>query len=69
MIPTQLILDSETLYHPMCTCKIGPKDDGGVVDSSLKVYGVSNLRVCDASVFPDAVSGHPVSVMCVGAQS
>lgn len=51
----------------MCTCKIGPRDDGGVVDSALKVYGVSNLRVCDASVFPDAVSGHPVSVMCVGA--
>lgn len=53
--------DSETLYHPMCTCKIGAREDGGVVDSSLKVYGVSNLRVCDASVFPDSVSGHPVS--------
>lgn len=55
------ITASETLYHPMCTCKIGPKDKGGVVDPQLRLYGVSNVRVCDASVFPEAVSGHPVS--------
>lgn len=40
---------------------IGPKEKDGVVDTNLKVYGVANLRICDASVFPDAVSGHPVS--------
>lgn len=31
-----------------------------MVDPSLRVYGTSNVRLCDASVFPDAVSGHPV---------
>lgn len=47
----------ETLYHPMGTCAMGP---GGVVDSNLRVHGAQGLRVCDASVFPKLVSGHPV---------
>ncbi|GAA5943560.1 hypothetical protein JCM10213_008904 [Rhodosporidiobolus nylandii] len=54
---------SDTIYHPMSTCQIGPKDKGGVVDPSLRVYGLTNLRVCDASVFPDSVSGHPVAAV------
>lgn len=41
-----------TNYHPVGTCAMMPKDLGGVVDSRLKVYGTSNLRVCDASIFP-----------------
>ncbi|KAK1966040.1 GMC oxidoreductase [Colletotrichum sublineola] len=39
-------------YHPCGTCAISPKEKGGVVDEKFKVYGVKNLRVVDASVFP-----------------
>jgi len=39
-------------HHASCTCKIGPRDRGGVLDSDFKVYGTEGLRVVDASVFP-----------------
>jgi choline dehydrogenase len=39
-------------HHASCTCKIGPKEDGGVLDSKFRVHGVTGLRVVDASVFP-----------------
>ncbi|KAG5635720.1 hypothetical protein H0H81_010298 [Sphagnurus paluster] len=48
----------QTLYHPTSTCRMAPLQDGGVVDSQLRVWGVQGLRVCDASVFPSIVSGH-----------
>ncbi|EIW83808.1 alcohol oxidase, partial [Coniophora puteana RWD-64-598 SS2] len=50
----------QTLYHPSCTCRMAPLDEGGVVDKDLNVYGVKGLRVCDASVFPELISGHSV---------
>ncbi|CAK5268208.1 unnamed protein product [Mycena citricolor] len=48
----------ETVYHPTSTCRMAPAEMGGVVDARLKVYGVAGLRICDASIFPDIVSGH-----------
>lgn len=51
--------DGDTLFHPVGTAKIGLESDRGVVDSNLAVHGVRNLRVCDASVFPRIVAGHP----------
>jgi choline dehydrogenase len=39
-------------YHPIGTCSMMPENEGGVVDPKLKVYGVQNLRVVDASIFP-----------------
>ncbi|KAL2845044.1 glucose-methanol-choline oxidoreductase [Aspergillus pseudoustus] len=47
------ILDTaKTAYHFCGTCAMLPHEKGGVVDDRLKVYGVANLRICDASVFP-----------------
>ena len=45
-------------YHPSGTCAMKPREEGGVVDSRLKVYGTKNLRVCDASIFPIMVRGN-----------
>ena len=53
----------QTLYHPACTARMAPLDDGGVVDPSLRVHGVPNLRIVDASVFPTIISGHTVSTV------
>jgi len=39
-------------HHASCTCKIGPRDRGGVLSGDFKVYGTEGLRVVDASVFP-----------------
>ncbi len=47
-----------TVHHPIGTCKMGADDDPmGVVDAQLKVRGVENLRVVDASVMPDLIGG------------
>ncbi|KAL9878214.1 glucose dehydrogenase [FAD, quinone] [Glossina fuscipes fuscipes] len=49
-----------TIYHPTGTCKMGPNwDPTAVVDSRLRVYGVSGLRVIDASIMPSIVNGNP----------
>ncbi|KAL8279232.1 hypothetical protein RQP46_008269 [Phenoliferia psychrophenolica] len=52
-----------TDYHPVGTAAMLPRSDGGVVSSKLVVYGTSNVRVVDASIFPLHVSAHPQSVV------
>jgi len=48
-----------TAYHPTGTCKMGPDSDPmAVVDTRLRVRGVSGLRVVDASVMPAIISGN-----------
>ncbi|KIO30605.1 hypothetical protein M407DRAFT_223321 [Tulasnella calospora MUT 4182] len=45
-------------YHPSCTARMAPLEDGGVVDARLWVHGVQGLGIVDASVQPKIVSGH-----------
>ncbi|KAK4107425.1 GMC oxidoreductase [Canariomyces notabilis] len=47
-----------SFYHPVGTCAMLPRGDGGVVDANLRVYGTSNLRVVDNSIIPVIPSAH-----------
>ena len=54
----QFIRDNaDTLYHPVGSCRMG-KGLMDVVDHKLRVYGVQGLRVVDASIMPQIVSGN-----------
>ena len=46
-----------TIFHPVGTCKMG-QDDMAVVDEKLRVKGIQNLRVIDASIMPNITSGN-----------
>ena len=50
---------SETIYHPVGTCRMGAEGDAmAVVDDQLRVQGVAGLRVIDASVMPTLIGGN-----------
>lgn len=46
-----------TVFHPCGTCKMG-SDPKAVVDQRLRVHGVRGLRVIDASIMPNLISGN-----------
>lgn len=39
-------------HHASCSCPIGAREKGGVVDGDFRVHGTQNLRIVDASIFP-----------------
>lgn len=49
--------------HPSCTLSMLPRKLGGVVDPKLRVYGVSRLRVVDASIFPIIPGTHTTPIV------
>ncbi|MBK0398519.1 GMC family oxidoreductase N-terminal domain-containing protein [Limibaculum sp. M0105] len=49
---------SGTVFHPSCTCRMGPDPATAVVGPDLRVHGVAGLRVCDASAFPSLIGGN-----------
>src|SRR5690606_24281045 len=56
-----------TIFHPSCTCRMGPASDPlAVLDERLRVRGIRGLRVVDASAMPFLISGNtnaPVVMM------
>jgi choline dehydrogenase-like flavoprotein len=56
-----------TVHHPVSSCRMGP-DPNSVVDSQLRVHGIEDLRVADASVFPRVVGGNTNAVVVMVAE-
>lgn len=48
---------AETAYHPSCTCAMGEGSEA-VVDAQERVHGIEALRVVDASIMPDIITGN-----------
>ncbi|XP_012251307.2 glucose dehydrogenase [FAD, quinone]-like isoform X2 [Athalia rosae] len=55
--------------HQAGTCKMGPLGDGqAVVDPELRVHGITNIRVADASIFPIVPNANPVAAIIMVAE-
>lgn len=47
-----------TTWHSLGTCKMAPREQNGVVDASLSVYGVAGLKIADLSIAPENVAAN-----------
>lgn len=52
-----------TMFHPSGTSAMQPRKLGGVVNNKLQVYGITNLRIVDASIIPMTPATHIVSTV------
>ncbi|TCD63417.1 hypothetical protein EIP91_005416 [Steccherinum ochraceum] len=52
-----------TVWHTCGACSMMPRKKGGVVDTKLKVYGTTNIRVVDLSILPIHMAAHPLSTV------
>lgn len=55
-------------HHASCSCAIGPREAGGVLDGAFRVHGTRGLRVVDASVFPRIPGFFIVSAVYMAAE-
>lgn len=56
-----------TTWHSLGTCRMAAREDGGVVDADLNVYGVKGLKVADLSILPKNVAANTANVaMAIG---
>lgn len=61
---------SGTVYHPACTARMGTSKANSVVSPRLQVHGLEGLRIADASVFPNNITGNTnAPCMMVGAMA
>lgn len=51
----------ETTWHQLGTAKMAPRDENGVVDKDLNVYGVSGLKLADLSIAPQNVAANTMN--------
>jgi len=49
--------------HSAGSCSMLPREDGGVVDNKLKVFGTANIRVIDISIIPLHITAHPLATV------
>jgi len=52
-------------FHPMGTCRMGPQKKKSVVDLNLETWGLRNLFIADASVFPSSLGVNPQETIWV----
>ncbi|KAF2468793.1 alcohol oxidase [Lindgomyces ingoldianus] len=48
----------QTTWHSLGTCKMAPRDEGGVVDKYLNVYGTRGLKCADLSIIPENIGAN-----------
>lgn len=65
-----IVQRARSVYHWSSTCRMAPESDDapGVVADDLRVHGFSNLRVCDASIFPQTICTHTMAPVVMVAE-